>query len=544
MQRLALSISKLSGWRRFAAAGLAGALSVLAFAPFHIWPVMLLTLPVVIWLLDGAYVAAGEGKRPGRAAYKSAALIGWAFGFGYFLAGLYWIGSAFLVEAEIFAWMLPFAVTLMPAGLAIYYALAAVAAGPLWRPGPARIVALAAAFTLVEWLRGHLLTGFPWNTLGYALTWPEPMMQWASVFGVYGLTLFTVLILAAPAAVWGPGAMQVSRPVLRFGYPAVMAMILALAAVWGYWRLQNASTGFVKDVQLRIVQPSIPQEEKWKLENRAAVFQRYIQVSREQTPGESLDKVSHLIWPESALPFLLEETPEALQIISDMLPDGAAFITGAARAERNSKEGQAAPSGLNVFNSVLVMNSDAEILGRYDKVHLVPFGEYLPFQEILERAGLEQLTRIRGGFTPGKGARTMGAPGVPDFIALVCYEIIFPDAVREKDTSPGWLLNLTNDAWFGDGTGPHQHFHQARVRAVEQGLPLVRAANNGITAVVDPYGRVVAGLPRNAVQALDSGLPEALPQPIFAKWGIRVFFSLLVCASLLWWITASLLHTD
>lgn len=539
MQRLALTLSKLSGWRRFTAALIAGALSVLAFAPFYIWPVMLVTLPVLVWLLDGAY--AGEGKWPSRAACRTTAVTGWGFGFGYFLAGLYWISSAFLVEAEIFAWLLPFAVTLMPAGLAMFYALAAVAAGPLWRPGPARVIALATTLTLAEWLRGKLFTGFPWNTLGYALTWPEPLMQWASVFGVYGLTLFAVLILAAPAAVWTPGAVRLQRPVPRFGYPVLMACLLAGSALWGQWRLQGSEPGFVDGVRLRIIQPSIPQKEKWKPENRAAVFQRYLQVSRERVPGETLDKVSHLIWPESALPFLLEETPEALDAISAMLPEDAVFITGAARAERNSDTGS---PRLKVFNSLFVMDKKARILGHYDKVHLVPFGEYLPFQEMLERIGLEQLTRVRGGFTPGNGTRVLSAPGVPDFIALVCYEIIFPDAVRETGTNPGWLLNVTNDAWFGNGTGPHQHFHQSRIRAVEQGLPLVRAANNGISAVVDSYGRVIARLPRNAVQALDSALPEASPVTVFVKWGTEIFVALILAALAFWRLAAGSLYTD
>jgi apolipoprotein N-acyltransferase len=357
-------------------------------------------------------------------------------------------------------------------------------------------------------------------------------MQWASVFGVYGLTVLAVLILAAPAAVWAPPAMMARTSALRIGYPALMALVLAVATLWGQWRLAAAGTDFVDGVSLRIVQPSVPQEEKWKPENRAAVFQRYLQVSRKGGPEAELVGVTHLIWPESALPFLLAETPEALAAIADMLPEGTVLITGQARAERGG-------GNIEVFNSLFVMDHDARLLGHYDKVHLVPFGEYLPFQKLLESAGLEQLTRVRGGFTAGGGTRLTSAPRVPAFVALICYEIIFPDGIREDGPDPGWMLNVTNDAWFGESAGPYQHFHQARVRAVEQGLPVVRAANNGVTAVIDPYGRIVASLPRGAAAALDSGLPRAIARTPFVKWG-RLFLLLLFFWSLVIWYLLSI----
>jgi apolipoprotein N-acyltransferase len=536
MQRLALRLSQLSGWRRFAVSMFAGAVSVLAMAPFHAWPVLFATFPVLVWLLDGACVPPEPGRKYRWPSVHTAASIGWAFGFGYFLAGLYWICHAFLVEAEIFAWLLPFAVTLMPAGLALFFALAASAACLFWRPGPARIIALALAFTAAEWLRGTILTGFPWNTLGYALTSGEALMQWASVFGIYGLTLIAVLIFASPAVVWVTRAFRSSSAAVRFGWPLGAAVVLSSAFLWGAWRLENAPARFVENVRLRILQPSIPQSEKWKPENRAAVFQRYLQVSQEEAPGETLDNVSHLIWPESALPFLLEETPEALAAIANMLPEGTVFITGAARAQRVSKnENGRKTTELNVYNSLFVMDHEARTLSYYDKVHLVPFGEYLPLQATLEAIGLEQLTRIRGGFTPGNGSRQMKAPGVPGFVGLICYEIIFPDAIREQGTPPGWMLNVTNDAWFGNGTGPYQHFHQARIRAVEQGLPLVRAANNGISAVTDPYGRIVARLPRNAVQSLDANLPVALEGTVFVRIGVTIVTIMILLSCAGWW---------
>jgi apolipoprotein N-acyltransferase len=299
--------------------------------------------------------------------------------------------------------------------------------------------------------------------------------------------------------------------------------------------LQANDTQFVDGVRLRLVQPNIPQKEKWKPENRAAIFQKHLRVSRKGAADGKIKDVTHLIWPESALPFLLEETPEALNAISAMMPSGSVFITGAARAKRERKAVSGQRDRLQVFNSLFVMDDMSRMLARYDKVHLVPFGEYLPFQDAMESIGLEQLTRLRGGFSAGSGSRLTVAPSIPPFIALICYEIIFPGAIREIGPKPpGWMLNLTNDAWFGDSAGPHQHFHHARIRAVEQGLPLVRAANNGITAVVDSLGRIVARLPRNASTALDSGLPRAAPSNVFVNWGGYIFLMLLIILVSAW----------
>jgi len=537
MQRFALTLSRLTGWRRMGVAGLAGAASVLSMAPWHFWPVLLVTFPVFIWLLDGCYAKGGTS----RPALLAAAWTGWAFGFGFFLAGLYWIGRAFLVEAEIFAWLMPFALTLMPAGLALFFAAAAALAGPLWRLGPARVVALALALAVTEWLRGHVLTGFPWNALGYALTNGDAMMQWASVFGLYSLNLLAVLIFAAPASAWGPGP-ALSRA-KRYSLPVLMLLLLAGAAGWGQWRLQNATVGFVEGVQLRIVQPNIAQEEKWKPENRAAIFQRYMELSRKGEPGARLKGVTHLLWPESALPFLLAETPEALDAIAAMLPKGAVFITGAARAERHEESATGKAKRTNIFNSLFVMDDTAKLLSTYDKVHLVPFGEYLPYQDTLESMGLQQLTLLPGGFAEGQGPRLKVAPNIPPFVALICYEIIFPDAIREQGATPQWLLNVTNDAWFGDSPGPAQHFHQARVRAVEQGLPLVRVANTGISAVTDPYGRIIVRLPRGQAVSMDARLPRAAPTTIFVELGGVIFTLLLLFSLTFWWCFANYWHT-
>ena len=385
-----------------------------------------------MWLLDGCYVEPDGRPRVTLAALRSAAGIGWAFGFGYFLTGLYWIGFAFLVEANVFAWLLPFAVTLMPAGLAFFFALATVLAGPLWRPGVARIAGLAIAFAVAEWLRGHVLTGFPWNTIGYALTGSDAMMQWASVFGVYGLTLIAVLVFAAPAALWSPFAPGPRLTIRGCAYPAVMLAVLPCAYLWGLWRLDTAPVAYVDGVNLRIVQPNIPQKEKWKPENRAAIFERYMAVSRRGAPRQQVDGVTHLIWPESALPFLLEDTPEALNAISAMMPDGSVFITGAARAGKEKRETGNPGDPARIFNSLFVMDHHANLLTHYDKAHLVPFGEYLPFQDTLESIGLEQLTRGAGRVHRRRRAAPDRGAECPTF----CRIDLLRDHIPRRDQ--GW----------------------------------------------------------------------------------------------------------
>jgi apolipoprotein N-acyltransferase len=541
MQRLVLTLSTLTGWRRMSVAFAAGAVSVLAMPPYHIWPVLLVTFPILVWLLDGCFSPPDRGWRLSRGEIKAAAQTGWAFGFGYFLAGLYWIGFAFLVEASIFAWLLPVAVTVMPAGLALFYAAAAVIAGPLWRPGPARIFGLAFALGLTELLRGRVLTGFPWNVPGYALTGSEAMMQSASVFSVNGLTIIAVMMFSSPATIWAIQGVRSSSWRTRLAPPISMAVLLASGMLWGQWRLQQHQIEFVDGVHLRLVQPSIPQKEKWKLENRAAIFQKHLLVSRKGLGGGKINGVTHLIWPESALPFLLKETPEALNAISDMMPAGSVFITGAARANREKVSQGSSKDKLQIFNSLFVMDHEARLLSFYDKVHLVPFGEYLPFQELLESIGLEQLARLRGGFAAGNGSRLTVAPNIPEFVSLICYEIIFPGAIRARDSAAKWMLNVTNDAWFGDSVGPLQHFHHARIRAVEEGLPLVRVANNGITAIVGPHGRISSLLPRNGALALDGGLPRASLSTVFANWGAIVVV-LLMFLCLLAWVCLSRLN--
>ena len=531
---LRLHVSGAKGFRRAAIAFGAGAVSVLAFAPFFLWPVLFVTFPVLVWLIDGAEVPEGHRER-----LRRAALDGWWFGFGFFFAGLFWIGEAFLVEADKFGWALPFAVTLMPAGLALFWSLATVTARAFWRPGAGRLVLLALTLACAEWMRGHVLTGFPWNTIGYALTHPLLFMQSAGLLGIYGLTLWAVIIFAAPLVLAGdrPSGPERHRA-LATGLVIALAPLVVLG-LYGSLRLWSGPPPDVPGVRLRIVQPSVPQREKWQPENQGPIFRDHLDLSRRNPAGlvDDLAGITHVVWPEAAMPFLPLEHPEALSAIGDLLPPGTFLLTGALRREPIPEEQRTdAQRAYRAFNSLMVFDDAGALASVYDKTHLVPFGEYLPLQPLLESIGLEQLTRLRGGFTEGPAGQPLITAGaLPAGGGLICYEAIFPGLIIGQ--KPQLLINVTNDGWFGNTTGPRQHFHQARTRAVELGVPLIRAANNGISALVDPYGRVVAKLNLNGRGVIDVQVPAVAPAPLYALYGDWIFALNALILLALWVVT-------
>jgi apolipoprotein N-acyltransferase len=493
------------GWRRALIAFLAGAISTLAMAPTNLWPLLFLTFPVLVWLIDGS----GSG----RAGIVAAAAAGWCFGFGYFLAGLYWVGNAFLVDAKIFGWLLPIAVTVLPAGLALFTGLAFAFARLIWTRGPLRVLALAVALTAAEWLRGHVLTGFPWNSFGYALTGPLVLAQSASLVGLWGLTFVAVAVFASPA-VLVDDRIDTRRPWLP---PLLALVVLAGLAAYGAIRLWAMPTAYVDAVRLRIMQPNLQQDQKFNYAIRHQVMSRYLALSDRSTGPQSagVRDATHLIWPESAFPFFLAREADALAQIAALLPEGTVLVTGAAR----DAELPSSARKQRFYNSIYVIDHDGSILSVYDKVHLVPFGEFLPFQDFLESLGLMQLTKVPGGFLAGERRRPMPVPRAPQFLPLICYEIIFPGQAVPRTERPGWLLNVTNDGWFGQSSGPHQHLQQSRVRAIEEGLPLVRAANTGISAVVDPLGRTIKALPLGTEGVLDAPLPRPIEPTPYVRAG-------------------------
>ncbi len=517
MIQVAHAVMLSSGWKRALIAFLAGALAAAAMPPLDLIVALGLSLPVAIWLIDGAVESAIPGERGlNWPAIRMAGAIGWCFGFGYFLAGLWWLGAAFLVETDQFLWLMPFGVIGLPAGLALFHAVGFALARCLWMPGAGRILAFAFAMAAVEWLRGNILTGFPWNLFGQAFGAFDVTAQVASLIGLDGLNVLALLIFAAPAVI-ATGASARAR----WSLPVLALAALAVIVAFGTIRLGNAETGLVPGVKLRIVQANISERDKLKPGSGQATLSTYLSLSdRATAPGASgIGDVTHLIWPESAFPFILANEPRALAEIGAFLPPGTTLITGAVRTEP-PRPGKRLP---RYFNALQVVDSDGVITQSYDKVHLVPFGEYLPAEPLLSALGLRKFVPEPGDFEAGPKRRLLDVPGLPPVLPLICYEAVFPYELTSGTGRPGVMINVTNDAWFGETFGPYQHFAEARLRAVEQGVPLVRAANTGISGVVDAYGRVLHRTTLGARTVLDAGLPRALAPTLFARLGGLVF---------------------
>lgn len=500
MERLAGRIILLWGWPRALMSFAVGALAVLAQPPFDFFVVGFVSFPVLVWLLDGATGSA----RPGlRGTLRAAFGVGWWFGFGYFLAGLWWIGSAVLVEADSFAWALPFAIVGIPALLAFFFGFATATARLLWSGGLGRIFALAAAFGLAEWLRTFVLTGFPWNPVGFAAM-PVPLaMQSAHLIGTYGMNALAVLVFAMPALL----AAHRHRT-------AGLAIVLVLIGVhlgYGFYRLGTPDVPSDKRLTLRIVQPNVDMAQKWDQAAEDEIFKKLLRLSGEP-PQAGAGKPALVLWPETAVPFFLTERPDALAAIGGLLEDGQMLLTGAVRGE-----GAGAQAGSKYYNSVVAIDAGGAIVDAIDKVHLVPFGEYVPFADWMERFGISQFVLGLSDFEPGTERHAIRLPGEIRAVPFICYEIIFPDMVASDAGSADFIVNVTNDAWFGRTPGPFQHLRQAQVRAVESGLPVVRAANTGISAVIDRRGRIVDALGLGAEGTLDATVElRATPAPLAA----------------------------
>ncbi|BDA87077.1 apolipoprotein N-acyltransferase [Aureimonas sp. SA4125] len=516
MRELAARVVLMDGWRRAVLAMLAGAITALGLAPVDFFAAGFVGFPLLVWMLDGA---AGNPAAGALRRLAPAFRIGWSFGFGYFVAGLWWLGAAMLNDGNAFLWAIPLAVLVLPAILAVYYGLAAALARAFWVDGPWRILALAVSFSLVEILRGMLFTGFPWNEIG-VMAAPVPLlMQSVSVVGLHGMTLAAVFVFAAPALWVAP----------RDRAPAlVLAALLAVAhAGFGAYRLATAENPTDAGVAVRVVQPNIAQTEKWDAAEADRNFARLVQLT-ETRPETPLAAKTLIIWPESSVPFLLTERPDAIARLATALQPGETLIAGAARAERRD---DAAP---RYYNSVYVIDEEGVIVDARDKTHLVPFGEYLPFQSFLEGLGLRQLASLPGGFSAGADRSPVMLAGIPAFLPLICYEIIFQDEIdRSAAKRPGFIVNVTNDAWYGNTPGPYQHLRQSGLTAVALGLPLVRSANTGVSVVTDAYGRTIDGLALGSAGTLEVKLPVVAPFTVFSRVGNLPYWILIAMSSLL-----------
>jgi len=512
LARIGEVVRGLQGWRAFAASVLAGAVYALGFAPLGIFPFLLAGLAALVLLLDGA------ARHPSP--LRRFAALGWGFGFGQFVLGMHWIFYPFLVDPIAHAWQIPFVALLFPGGLALFAALACAAASFYWR-GRARLLVLAVCYAIAEWLRGHVLTGLPWNLPVYGWGASLGILQSSAIFGAYGLSLLTVLFGFSLADIFA------EKRSARLA--AAMTALFAVFWIGGDVHLAASAPKNVPGVRLRLVQPNIPQNEKYLRALIRRNWNRLIELSAR--PAALPPTI--IVWPEAAPPVLLQRAPEALDEIAALIGTDKLLMTG------NERVQFAADGTRQVFNGVFIFGAGAAPIATYDKFHLVPFGEYLPFDATLRALGITKLVGFPGSFAAGDGPHTVKLPGAPAVGPLICYEILFPGAVIGRgEARPGWLVNVTDDSWFGPWAGPRQHLLAARVRAIEEGLPVARAANTGISAVVDAQGRIVAALGLDRTGIVDAPLPMAASQTLYARYGDLLFLVLLFLSLVAAWAFA------
>jgi apolipoprotein N-acyltransferase len=508
--RLRARTLSLTGWRAWLLLFGAGVVSALAMAPLYFWPALSIGLGVLLWSVDGVHLR----DKPLRTAFAR----GFMFALGYFMAGTFWVGFAFANRGPEFIPLIPLALPAFAGMLAAFWGGAMVLYVMIGQRSMWRILGFALSIALFEWLRGHIFTGLPWNLPAYA--WPAggAISQSASWFGVYGLSFLTIFALVSPAVIVGRGG-YLTRLI-----PAAAGVVILLVLFWtGATRLASNEIIAQPNINIRIVQVAITQAEKWGPDGDVIARNRYLAYTAE--PG--LEDVTHVVWPEGAVPaqraFMLEDV-ETLRMISDIIPDDTILLTGLSRRESPQEGGR-------YYNSLAVMNfhSLTPRFSLYDKVHLVPFGETVPFADLLTLIGFGEFARLT--YSPGPGPLVMEIEGAPPMMPLICYEAIFPNFVHAAPTRPAWMFNLSNDAWFGDTSGPRQHLNQARYRAIETGLPIVRSASRGISGVVGPLGRMPVLIEPGEEGAYDVSLPQPIAETIYAKWGDGPFW--LVVAGLL-----------
>ncbi|MBT0958529.1 apolipoprotein N-acyltransferase [Alphaproteobacteria bacterium KMM 3653] len=479
----------MAGWlghprRSFALFGGLGLCAATGQAPLGLAPVTLVSFAYALWLLQRSPLG-------GRAL----AWRGWALGTGYFAGALFWIVEPFLVDIARHGWMAPFALIGLAGGLALFWALAFGLAG---RIGRGQFALWAAVFwTLAEVLRGLVFTGFPWAAPGHIwIGWPQ--MQLAALAGPDALTALTLFAAALPA---------VFRP--RWLRGAALGVALVLAPLpYGLWRLGQEAEVRAEPVTIRLLQPNAPQHLKWAREMVPIWFQRNLDMSA--ALGAEGGRPDLIVWPETAVPALLNGGEETLGVMAQAA-GGVPMVFGIQRWEGGFPR-----------NSFASLTAEGDLGPIYDKSHLVPFGEYMPLSALFDRLGIGALAALApGGYAPGAGLVPVDLGGkLGQVLPLICYEAIFPHDIRAA-TGPraGWILQITNDAWFGAISGPYQHLAQARLRAVETGLPVLRSANTGVSAVIDARGQLQGQLALNTDGFLDADLPGMMAEPPFQRFG-------------------------
>lgn len=492
-------IETSNGWKRSGLSFSFGVCAAFTLPPANILPLLVPAFTGLIWLISSS------------SSIRQTITTGWCFGFGYFIFSCYWVGSAMLLDTNKFAWLAFPAIVALCAGLAIFPALVALFVFVSRRTGLSRLIIFSVSWAFSEWLRGQILSGFPMNPIGSTWSATDGMLQSVALIGTYGLSFFTVLGASVTALL---GKKKTTDENVKCLGPIFIMLLLSLIAISGNVRLWLHPIPSSTNIKLIIVQANIDQELKWDPLTRKKALEKHILMTTDALPSEN----TYIIWPETAVPYDISNNPDLAIWLATVIPKNGILITGALRKSSiQDKKGEA-----RIWNSLYALDTDGTIVAYYDKHHLVPFGEYMPIRSIMN---LAKLTYGDTDFSSGSGPRTLSVPNLPLFSPLICYEAIFPGEVTVMKPRPKWLLNITNDGWFGRTAGPYQHLQAARFRAVEEGLPLIRAANTGISAAFDPLGRRIAYLPLNHEGILKVMLPKDVrltPYAILGNWVLLI----------------------
>ena len=481
---------------KFFIAFLAGAFCVFAFAPFQLFFTAIISISAFYYFLE---------KKTDKA--KQAFYLGFFYGFGYFLAGIHWIAISLLVDASSFAWLIPFALTLIPGILAIYFALMALCYFKITQKIKCKyhyqkILIFAILWLIFEILRANLFTGFPWNLIGYIWLFSINISQIANIFGIYGLSFFAVIICLFPALFFDKNPKKIDKI-----FAVILAILMVMSFFYGLFYIKKNNQNNISDINLRLVQGNIKQEMKWRSDEKYRNFIKHIEL----TNSRGIEDIDAVIWSETAIPYIVDSGDEDLmRELKKALPRknniSGNLISGALRADFTDE------SKIEIsqaYNSIVLIDENG-LNSFYDKSHLVPFGEYLPF--------INKITDGAVGFGEGDGPKELQAKAF-SFSPLVCYEIIFSNKIIAKNSDPDLIVNLTNDSWFGNSIGPYQHLASAQMRAIEYATSVARVANSGITAFIDPFGRIIDRIELNKTAILDVKLVKKNNDTIYQKFG-------------------------
>jgi apolipoprotein N-acyltransferase len=486
---------------RYAASLFLGLLLGLTTAPIYAFPLLFISFPLILHILSFV-----QNR-------KEAFWLGFLYGFGFFLTSTYWVAFSFLVAGDSYAWATPLIILIVPSFFAFYIAIVFLLLFTLNIKSLAKVIVFSAIWTGLEIIRGYSLllidtTGFPWNLIGYSWSFSDHVPQIISISGIYGLSFLTVLIASLPYL-----SLRDFIIYRKLSVSPILFSLTLLAAlqIFGMQRIPNEQE--FTNLNLRIIHPNITKHHGFQRKNLINNMNKHIKLSAAYNSSADL-----VIWPESGVSFPVDKDDDDFTFLKAAIPQGAFLITGAPRYEKSL-----------YFNSILLLNDEAKVVNYYDKINLVPFGEYIPHRKLIP---FDSLVNLGQDFTAGKSLKTFNVKG-SNFTPLICYDGIFPHQVASPKSE--WLLNITNDIWFyraingiNISSGPYQHFDIIKSRAIEEGLPMIRAANAGISAVIDPYGRVIEKLGLDEEGVIDSKLPKKTSKTtIFSKYGNKPIFALI-----------------